>query len=120
MPIAADPEQLALIAKVLETYCLPRNIDRGSDVDEHLARRAICLYESGMRDPETMARTLHDASVTGSSSVVQRRRRVDKEKIERATREARVLIDAECAARKEKTERLRALRLISQSPGQTS
>ena len=111
MPIVADPEQLALIAKVLETYCLPRNIGRGSEVYEHLARRAIWLYESGVRNPETMERALHDASVTGSNSVVQRRRRVDKEKIERATREARVLIDAECAARKEKTERLRALRL---------
>jgi len=41
-------------------------------------------------------------------------RRIDKERIERADREAKLLIEAETLARNAKTARLRALRLSAQ------
>ena len=43
-------------------------------------------------------------------------RRIDKERIERADREAKLLIEAETLARNAKTARLRALRLSSAQP----
>ncbi|WP_044550035.1 hypothetical protein [Mesorhizobium japonicum] len=43
-------------------------------------------------------------------------RRIDRERIERADREAKLAIEAERAARIAKTERLRAQRLLAEQP----
>lgn len=43
-------------------------------------------------------------------------RRIDKERIERADREAKLAIEAERVARSAKTERLRAQRLLAAPP----
>jgi hypothetical protein len=60
-------------------------------------------HEGGIPSHDEMARALPQPSKSP--------RRVDKDRIERATRESRIMIDKERAAREEKTERLRQMRL---------
>lgn len=61
MPIVADPEQLALISDALDAYRKSKNVDPGSELYERAAQRVICLFESGMRDPQAMSQALADA-----------------------------------------------------------
>ena len=90
MPIIADPEQLALIAVALEDYRKSKSVDPGSALYQRAAQRVICLFEAGMRDPQAMSKALADALETCPASAFYRPPRlVDKERMERATREAK-------------------------------
>jgi len=117
MPIVVDPEQLAVIAGALDTYRKSKNVDPGSELYERAAQRVICVFESGIRDPRAMSHALADAMEKCTASAFFRpRRRVDKERVERATREAKAVIDAESSMRRIKADHLKALSLSTQAP----
>jgi hypothetical protein len=43
----ADPEQLAILADAVETYCRETGIAKDSREGERLARRVVQLYDAG-------------------------------------------------------------------------
>lgn len=54
----ADPEQLAMLVRVLETYCTNAGILSDSPEREHIALTLIALYERGIVDEGQLAASL--------------------------------------------------------------
>ena len=51
----AQPEQLAVLTKVLQEYCAAAHIEPGTLEYEDASRRMMDLHERGITDPEELA-----------------------------------------------------------------
>jgi len=49
-----DPEQLAILTKVLNDYCTEAGIPEGHPAWEHFGRRLKSLFQSGIHDPDEL------------------------------------------------------------------
>ncbi len=54
----ADPDQLAMLVRVLDNYCRQSGILPHSPEREHIAATIMALYEGGMTDEERLAAAL--------------------------------------------------------------
>jgi hypothetical protein len=54
----ADPDQLAMLTKVLEIYCTQSGILANSPEREHIAATLMALYERGIADEEKLVAAL--------------------------------------------------------------
>lgn len=54
----ADPDQLAMLTRVLEIYCTQSGILADSPEREHIAATLIALYERGIADEEGLLASL--------------------------------------------------------------
>lgn len=64
----ADPDQLAMLARVLEEYCAQSGILANSPEREHMAATLIALYERGIVEPERLIASLPVRNAPGSRS----------------------------------------------------
>ena len=127
-----QPEEIDFLRLVFDLLCSEAVFVRGTMFEELLAASLIHLYQSGTRDEATLleggrARIANFSNQPHPStaplqepsslsvaeflavrpSEVAVKRKVDREKFERADREARLVIEAERESRNAKTARLR-------------
>jgi hypothetical protein len=51
---SADPQQLAMLTKVLNDYCSEAGIPDGHAAKEHFGRRLMSLFKSGIDQPDQL------------------------------------------------------------------
>jgi hypothetical protein len=134
-PDCFQPEEVDFLRRVFDLLCGEATFVRGTMFEELLAASLIHLYQSGTRDeaallergrarianfssqPHPITAPLQEASLTVADFLAVRprevavKRKVDREKLERADREARLVIEAERESRDAKTARLRQERM---------
>ncbi|MEQ1941259.1 hypothetical protein ABMA32_02420 [Mesorhizobium sp. VNQ89] len=64
----ADPDQLVMLAKVLEIYCTQAGILANSPEREQIAATIIALYERGISDEEQLIASLPARNSMGNGS----------------------------------------------------
>lgn len=126
-----QPEEIDFLQRVFDRIREETTFVRGTVFEELLAASLIQLYQAGNSDEDALlelcrARIAEFSSQPRPGSypvedvsnflIVRPRepgakRKVDRERLERADRESRVLLNAERQARGAKTARLRELRL---------